>query len=125
MVLHNVCMNKLQISTLYVCHLLLSLVIEDSFQDKYPIIALWVDLEKAFDMVSKDGLCLKLQKYGVRGSMYKCISQCLLNRNARVQMDGSRKKVLSERVPQGGVPSPNLIILEFVYEKKYVPFLGN
>ena len=88
-------------------------MIEDSFQDKHHTIAVWVDLEKAFDKVWKDGLRLKLQRSGVRGCMYKWISQFLHNRNARVQMAGSysRKKVLSEGVPQGGVLSPTLFLI--------------
>ena len=88
-------------------------MIEDSFQDKKHTLAVWVDLEKAFDKVWKDGLRLKLQRCGVRGCMYKWISQFLHNRNARVQMGGSysRKKILAEGVPQGGVLSPTLFLI--------------
>jgi ribonuclease HI len=88
-------------------------MIEDSFQDKKHTLAVWVDLEKAFDKVWKDGLRLKLQRCGVRGCMYKWISQFLHNRNARVQMGGSysRKKILTEGVPQGGVLSPTLFLI--------------
>ena len=68
---------------------------------------------KGFDKVWKDSLRLKLERYGVRGFMYKRISQILHNRNARVQMAEfySRKKVLSEGVPQGKVLSPTLFFV--------------
>ena len=87
--------------------------IEDGFQAKQHTLAVWIDMEKAFDKVWKDGLRLKLQKSGVSGCMYRWISQYLDNRKARVQMNGfySRKKTLREGVPQGGVLSPTLFLV--------------
>ena len=38
----------------------ISQAIEDSFQDKKHTLAVWIDLEKAFDKVWKNGLRLKL-----------------------------------------------------------------
>ena len=92
----------------YVSHM-----IEDGFQDKKHSLAVWVDLEKAFDKVWKDGLRLKLRRSGVQGSIYNWISQFLHNRKARVQVNGtySRKKVMREGVPQGGVLSPTLFLI--------------
>ena len=43
--------------------------IEDGFQDKQHTLTVWIDMEKAFDRVWKDGLQLKLQKRGVTGCM--------------------------------------------------------
>ena len=45
--------------------------IEDAFQDKKHTLAVWIDLEKAFDKVWKEGLKLKLHHCGVAGRMYK------------------------------------------------------
>ena len=45
--------------------------IEDGFQSKQHTIAVWIDLEKAFDKVWKDGLRLKLKKCGITGNMYQ------------------------------------------------------
>ena len=45
----------------------LTQAIEDSFQEKKHTLAVWVDLEKAFDKVWKSGLKLKLRKCGVDG----------------------------------------------------------
>ena len=75
--------------------------------------AVWIDMEKAFDKVWKNGLRLKLQQSGVKGYMYCWISQYLTNRKARVHVNGSysRKKTLKEGVPQGGVLSPTLFLI--------------
>ena len=72
--------------------------IEDGFQDKQNTLTVWIDMEKAFDKVWKNGLRLKLQKSGVTGCMYQWISQYLNNRKARVHVNGaySRKKTLRE-----------------------------
>jgi len=87
--------------------------IEDGFQDKHHTLAVWIDLEKAYDKVWKEGLRLKLRKNGVSGCMYEWISQYLTNRRARVHVNGaySRKKTLREGVPQGGVLSPTLFLI--------------
>ena len=87
--------------------------IEDGFQDKQHTLTVWIDMEKAFDKVWKDGLRLKLHKSGVTGRMYQWISQYLNNRKARVHVNGSynRKKTLREGVPQGGVLSPTLFLV--------------
>ena len=87
--------------------------IEDAFQEKKNTLAVWLDMEKAFDKVWKDGLRLKLRRSGVSGRMYTWISQYLHNRQARVKLQGqkSKKKVLRQGVPQGGVLSPTLFLV--------------
>lgn len=87
--------------------------IEDAFQDKKHTLAVWLDMEKAFDKVWKDGLKLKLRRCGVSGKMFTWISQYLHNRQARVQLQGhkSKKKHLRQGVPQGGVLSPTLFLI--------------
>ena len=87
--------------------------IEDGFQDKQHTLTVWIDMEKAYDKVWKDGLRRKLQQSGVTGCMYQWISQYLNNRKARVHVNGSysRKKTLREGVPQGGVLSPTLFLV--------------
>ena len=87
--------------------------IEDAFQDKKHTLAVWIDMEKAFDKVWNDGLRLKLKQNKVKGHMYQWISQYLNNRKARVHVDGaySRKKTLRQGVPQGGVLSPTLFLI--------------
>ena len=88
--------------------------LEDGFQDKQHTLTVWIDMEKAYDRVWKDGLLrLKLQKSDVTGCMYQWISQHMINRKARVHLNGtySRKKTLKEGVPQRGVSSPTLFLV--------------
>ena len=47
----------------------LAQVIEDAFQAKKVVLASFIDLQKAFDKVWKDGLVVKLLRVGVRGNM--------------------------------------------------------
>ena len=52
-----------------------SQAIEDAFQDKKHALVVWIDLEKAFDKVWREGLKQKLRHCGVGGRMYKWIGQ--------------------------------------------------
>jgi hypothetical protein len=75
-------------------------------------LAVWIDMEKAFDKVWHDGLRLKILKAGV-GGISHWISHLLTNRTARVQLQGhtSRKASIQHGVPQGGVLSPTLFLM--------------
>ena len=66
--------------------------IEDAFQDKKHTLAVWIDLEKAFDKVWKESLKLKLHQCGVAGRMYKWIGQYMHNRKAKVQIKQHEQK---------------------------------
>ena len=92
---------------------LLTQDIENSFQEKRKLLAVFFDLSKAFDRVWKKGLQWRLLRAGVSGQMYKWISSFLYHRVARVKLDGSlsRKIRLCEGVPQGSVLSPTLFLL--------------
>ena len=87
--------------------------VQDAFQEKKTVLAVCVDMQKAFDKVWKQGLLLMLHRSGVRGRMHNWIRQYLHNRRARVRLDGhkSKKKLLREGVPQGGVLSPTLFLI--------------
>ncbi|KAK7114739.1 hypothetical protein V1264_000745 [Littorina saxatilis] len=86
----------------------LSQVIEDAYQAQKVTLATFIDLQKAFDKVWKDGLLVKLLRSGVKGNMYQWTKSYLHNRKARVLVDGhcGRKVLLRQGVPQGGVLSP-------------------
>ena len=45
--------------------------VEDGFQEKQDILAVWIDMGKAFDKVWKDGLRLKRRKNGISECMYR------------------------------------------------------
>ena len=87
--------------------------IEDAFQEKKKVLAVFFDLSKAFDKVWTEDLQLKLLRAGVHGKMYKRLSDFLFNISARVKSDGmiSRQVKLREGVPQGGVVSPTLFLV--------------
>ena len=91
----------------------LSQVIEDSFQAQKVVLATFIDLQKAFDKVWKEGLLIKLLRSNIRGNMYQWTKSYLHNRRARVLVDGyiGKKVLLRQGVPQGGVLSPLLFIL--------------
>ena len=92
---------------------LLTQDIENAFQEKKKVLAVFFDLSKAFDTVWKEALLLKLLKVGVQGKMYKWLSDYLFQRTARVKLDGTISNLvkLREGVPQGGVISPTLFLV--------------
>ena len=92
---------------------LLTQYIENSFQEKQKLLALFFGLSEALNRMWKKGLQWKLLRAGVSGQMYKWISSFLYHRMARVKLDGSpsREIRLSEGVPQGSVLSPTLFLL--------------
>ena len=73
----------------------LAQAIEDAFQAKKVMLATFIDFQKAFDKVWKDGLLVKLQRSGIHGNMYRWTKSYLHNRRARVLVNGEcGKKVL-------------------------------
>ena len=92
---------------------LLTQDIEDAFQEKKKVLAIFFDLSNAFDKVWKEGLLLKLLRADAHGKMYKWLSDFLCNRTARVKLNGTirRQVKLKEGVPQGGVVSPTLFLV--------------
>ena len=95
----------------------ISQAIEDAFNDKKNTLAAWIDLEKAFDKVWKEGLKLKLSQCDVAGRMHKWLGQYMYNRKAKVQVkqDVSKRRTLRQGVPQGGVLSPTLFLVFIRY----------
>ena len=86
--------------------------IEDAFQEKKKVLAIFFDISDAFDKVWKEGFLVKLVRTGVRYKMYMWIQHFLFARIARVKLDGDSKKVcLREGVRQGGVLSPTLFFV--------------
>ena len=87
--------------------------IENAFQEKKKVIAIFVDLTKAFDKVWKDALLLKLLNSGIAGNMYSWIRSFLQHRTAKVRLNGhlSGSIKLKNGIPQGGVISPTLFLV--------------
>ena len=84
--------------------------IHKALYSKCYTVGIFIDLEKAFDMIWHEGLLQKLRKIGIQDEMYERISQYLQDRTIQVRVGNE----LSERVrlengtPQGSVLSPIL-----------------
>ena len=80
---------------------------------KGQIDAILLDFSKAFDKVDHEGLLLKLENLGIRGSLLNWVRSFLINREQGVLVEGkisSHKRVLSG-VPQGTVLGPLFFLI--------------
>lgn len=77
------------------------------------VMALFVDLSKAFDCVDHDTLLKKVECYGLRGQCNKILRSYLMNRKQFVEYYGKRSQEMEVNigVPQGSVLGPLLFLL--------------
>ena len=77
------------------------------------VIALFIDLKKAFDAIDHQILLRKLYSYGIRGSMLKWFESYLTTRSQYVVFDGEASETHGVKcgVPQGSILGPLLFIL--------------
>lgn len=87
--------------------------ISRALDEKHVVIAVFIDLRKAFDVVDINILLHKLQYMGFRGTIYKLIKTYLLNRKQYVKIGETNSEWLSSNcgVPQGSVLGPLLYSL--------------
>jgi len=76
-------------------------------------LAVFIDLEKAFDLMWRDGLLFKLRKLGVGRNVYQFVRAFLSNRSMQVKVGDTLSKVVSldNGSPQGSVISPLLFLI--------------
>jgi len=69
------------------------------------VIAVFFDVEKAYDMIWKEGLLIKLQQLGIGGKVYNWILDFLFNRNIQVRVGAELSEVytVENGTPQGCV----------------------
>lgn len=77
---------------------------------KEVVIGVFFDIEKAYDMLWKEGLLLKLDSMGIQGKMYNWILNFLFGRTIQVRVGSAYSRVLpiENETPQGSVSSPVL-----------------
>ena len=57
--------------------------------NKLSVLTVFLDIEKAFDMVCREALLLKLLQLGITGEMFNFIKSFLTNRSFQVRIDSS------------------------------------
>lgn len=74
------------------------------------LVAVFLDFEKAYDMLWTQGLLYKLDGLGIRGNMFGFLRSFLLNRTFQVRLHQTVSRVctVSNGTPQGSVISPTL-----------------
>lgn len=71
------------------------------------VVAVFFDIEKAYDMMWKDRLLIKLGKLGITGSMHRWIKDFLFSRSVQVRIG----KSLSRNFVENGMPQGSIISL--------------
>uniref|UniRef100_A0A3P9PFS3 Reverse transcriptase domain-containing protein n=1 Tax=Poecilia reticulata TaxID=8081 RepID=A0A3P9PFS3_POERE len=81
--------------------------------NKESVMAIFLDVENAYDMLWKEGLLIKLKQIGIRGKIYRWIKKLLTERNIRVKIGGeiSSGYQVGNGTPQGSIISPMLFII--------------
>ena len=91
----------------------LETAIHKCFEEKHHMLAVFFDLEKAYDTTWKHGILMKLHAIGLRGALPNFIRDFLKDRKFRVRVGSSLSdpEVQLEGVPQGSVISVTLFAL--------------
>ena len=82
------------------------------------VVAVFFDVEKAYDMMWGEGLLIRLSKLGIKGRMYRWIRDVLFGRFKYIYISKNREEILWETctgTPQGSIISPllfNILINE-------------
>ena len=100
----------------YSCEISLQYVLNEwklDISNNLIIVVVFLDFKRAFETVKKDLLILKLQKYGVEGTVLQWFRSYLENREQIVKFNDcySEKMTIKHGIPQGSVLAPILFLL--------------
>lgn len=84
--------------------------IQSGFANKESTLVVFLDFEKAYDMIWHVGVLIKMQGMGLKGRIIRWMDDFLKNRYIRVKVNGtfSGFKYVDNGVPQGSVLSPTI-----------------
>ena len=84
--------------------------IRDAFVKKEHVVAVFFDLEKAYDTTWKYGILRDLHEFGVKGRLATFVESFLANRSIQVRVGSTLSDTfgLSQGVPQGSILSTTL-----------------
>jgi hypothetical protein len=87
--------------------------IQNALNNKSKVITVFLDIEKAYDMMWREGLLFKLLQLNITGKMYNWIQDFLKNRKFQVKLNNtfSNTHTLENGTPQGSCISPLLFII--------------
>ena len=95
---------------MYICHEILL-----SFDANPPreVIAVFLDISKAFDKIRHKGLVFKMKCNGIQGDLLSLLSDFLDNRYQRTLLNGKTSEWahIEAGVPQGSVIGPLLFLI--------------
>ena len=85
-------------------------IVTKSLANKHHVLAVFIDIEKAYDKVSKEALLLKLLEFGINGNMFSFIRSFLSHRSFQVRVGSSLSQIKfpANGLTQGSVLSPVL-----------------
>ena len=85
--------------------------IHDAFVKKEHVVAVFFDLEKAYDTTWKYGILRDLHEFGVKGRLTNFVESFLANRSIQVRVGSTLSDTfgLSQGVPQGSILSTTLL----------------
>jgi ribonuclease HI len=97
--------------------------VRNAFSHGEHLIAIFYDLEKAYDTTWRFGILRDLHKCGLRGRLPKYIAAFLSKRRLRVKIDNhlSDQKDIENGVPQGSVLSVTLFAIKINQITKHIP----
>ena len=97
--------------------------VKNNLAANVPTLAIYVDYEKAFDLVWHSGLLVKLYRLGIPTSLLRMIYSWLNNRSAYIYYGQTKSDVFQVKVglPQGSSLSPFIFV---VYHSDLVACLG-